>query len=732
MTLCINCFREQEEENAICTECGFDKKQGYSSLFLPPGTKLQGKYIIGKVLGVPGGFGVTYLGYNETLQTIVAIKEYLPRDFAGRSTDGITINVHADSYHESFQEGISQFLEEARKLARFNHPNIVRVFDFFEENGTAYLVMEYYQGVNLVEYIKLNGGYLQEQHVLKIMLPLFDGLQQVHACGILHRDVKPQNIYIATSGQPILLDFGAARESTVGKDCSLSVMMTPGFAPYEQYHKKGKQGPWTDVYGCAATIFYMLTGEIPPDAIERITEERLVFPAKMTIVLTSEIKTAIMKALAIMPENRVQSIEEFSKLLLNETIKMPRVNIPITQKRNDIELMIQTDSKDDTACQMSPACEVKVPFYQQRASMVAITAVVLVVTFIGYWLYQQHYNPINVLNKKGIPYTEDAFFNAIKTGDESTINLFFAAGMNANQTKQDTGETPAIIATEAGQIISIKLLISHGSDLLLQDQKGRTAVNIAIKQGNIEILKLLMNQLKLTPDTKDSTGQTLMEKACASGNITSVKFFIEQGGDINILDSQGNTILDRMLVEGKDSIAQVLKNAGAKRNVNKNFKLGQLNQVQLPFANQTSFEVDLLGDGVGEKVTINKEVYPESRSTVTISKEDKMLTSFSVYGGTYEWYVTYLRDDNIPDLVYFFRAGSGAFINDFKIIGQTGKDTIGLIYDRKNGLFVNDNMAAGGAKLSIEGKRLVINTKKGRAAIEWKKEGGFFRVWDLN
>jgi len=137
----------------------------------------------------------------------------------------------------------------------------------------------------------------------------------------------------------------------------------------------------------------------------------------------------------------------------------------------------------------------------------------------GYWLYQQTYNPINVLSKKGIPYTEDAYFNAIKTGDETAVKLFFAAGMNPNQTKKDTGETSAIVATEVGQLSIMKLLIAQGADLLMQDQKGRTPVDIAVKQGSIELLKLLMDQLKLLPDTEDAKGQTLMEKACASGNM---------------------------------------------------------------------------------------------------------------------------------------------------------------------------------------------------------------------
>ena len=187
----------------------------------------------------------------------MAIKEYLPREMVARSTDGLSLGAHSQEDTEAFHNGLEQFLCEARMLAKFDHANIVRVLDFFEDNNTAYLVMHYYQGVNLTEYMITKGGHLSEQAVIDIMMPILDGLREVHYHGILHRDIKPQNIYLTESGRAILLDFGNARQAMDEGNKSLSVIMTPGFAPTEQYSRKGCQGPWTDIYGCAATMYYM-------------------------------------------------------------------------------------------------------------------------------------------------------------------------------------------------------------------------------------------------------------------------------------------------------------------------------------------------------------------------------------------------------------------------------------------------------------------------------------------
>jgi serine/threonine protein kinase len=281
---------------------------------------LDNKYLLGRSLGNPGGFGITYLAWHTKLNTRVAIKEFLPRELAGRGTDSVTVHPYTANDSESFAFGLQQFLNEAATLARFNHPNVVRVKDFFEANGTGYLVMDYYEGMTLAEYQKQQGGRLPEKQALDIMMPILDGLREVHEEGFLHRDIKPQNIYLAKGKNgvsPILLDFGAARFAMGERSRSLSVVLTPGFAPFEQYHKKGNQGAWTDIYACAATLYHLVTGTVPPEATERVYEDHLSAVQTLVPDLSSPLSRAVLAGLAVKPEERPQSVRAFQDLLLS-------------------------------------------------------------------------------------------------------------------------------------------------------------------------------------------------------------------------------------------------------------------------------------------------------------------------------------------------------------------------------------------------------------------------------
>jgi len=316
--LCHGCFAAPRSA-AKCEVCGY-REGRRSSLVLPPGTILSrggqySQYVVGRVLGKPGGFGITYLGWHSGLEQRVAIKEFLPRDWAGRESGALTVTPHSDDDDELFRYGLEQFLQEARTLARINHPNVVRVRDFFEQNGTAYLVMDYYEGVSLSEYVAKRGGKLGEEEAVRLMLFVLDGLREVHRNGFLHRDIKPQNIYLRSNGQPILLDFGAARQAIGDRTRSMSVVLTAGFAPFEQYHRSGRQGPWTDIYACGATLYYLLTGDIPPEATERMESDALAPLAKKLRGASAEVVTAIERAIALRPEERPQSVEEFQALL---------------------------------------------------------------------------------------------------------------------------------------------------------------------------------------------------------------------------------------------------------------------------------------------------------------------------------------------------------------------------------------------------------------------------------
>jgi hypothetical protein len=312
--LCSGCF-EDKGHVVLCPRCGFDESTRPSPIVLPPRTVLNGQYLVGRVLGKPGGFGITYLGWDLRLETRVAIKEFLPRELAARDLDGISVRCHSGGDHASFQTGLSQFLQEARTLARFDHPNVVRVRTFFEEFGTAYLVMDYYEGMTLGEYTVRQGGRLAQSLAIDVMVPVLDGLSDVHAKGFLHRDIKPANIYLTTGGRPILLDFGAAKEAASDRSRTMTVL-TPGFAPFEQYRQGGVRHPTVDIYACGATLYFIISGQIPAEAPDRMGGDHLVPLQEIVSGVSRNVSDAVSWAMEVQPSARPQSVREFQEHLL--------------------------------------------------------------------------------------------------------------------------------------------------------------------------------------------------------------------------------------------------------------------------------------------------------------------------------------------------------------------------------------------------------------------------------
>jgi serine/threonine protein kinase len=310
---CINCL-QTKGNNIRCPKCGYDeRKYKVHPLYLKPKTILNNQYLIGKTLG-QGGFGVTYLGQDLVLQKKVAIKEYLPAALATRdvlSSAIIPINLDA------FQQGLDLFLEEARHLAKFDHPNIVHVINFFQENNTGYMVMEYLEGISPIDILNQSGGFLTVNQALEIILPIFNALATIHEQHIYHRDISIQNIIILEDNRPVLIDFGAARYIVGEYSHSLDLVLKDGYSPLEQYSSRGKIGPWTDIYACGALLYQMITGELPPAATDRSCQDNLISPADKGIDISATLNAAIMRALAIKLEQRFHSVEEFKAALLN-------------------------------------------------------------------------------------------------------------------------------------------------------------------------------------------------------------------------------------------------------------------------------------------------------------------------------------------------------------------------------------------------------------------------------
>jgi len=265
------------------------------------------EYRIEKVLGC-GGFGVTYLAQDVNLQLPVAIKEYFPQTLAQRDPSRM-VSARSSSTETQFMWGLERFVEEARALASFRHPNIVRVLRYFRESGTAYIVMEYESGDPLKRWIGRQHG-LDQHSLLQIAYPLLNGLEAVHKLNFLHRDIKPDNIYIRADGTPVLLDFGAARRVT--GDHNMTNIVSPGFAAFEQYHSKGHQGPWTDVYSLGAVLYWMTTGTNPVEAAARVREDSM--PRAVDLASRATFGEQLLQAIdwALSPDEaqRPQSVAE--------------------------------------------------------------------------------------------------------------------------------------------------------------------------------------------------------------------------------------------------------------------------------------------------------------------------------------------------------------------------------------------------------------------------------------
>ncbi|MBV9189113.1 MAG: serine/threonine protein kinase, partial [Betaproteobacteria bacterium] len=223
-------------------------------------------YVIERVLG-QGGFGITYLARDTNLDQEVAIKEYLPVEVATRRPDA-TVSARTGEHEERYRWGLERFIREARTLARFDHPNIVRVLSVFELNGTAYMVMRFEEGETLAATLERKHA-LSEADLMRVLTPILDGLELVHNAGFIHRDIKPDNIHIRSDGSPVLLDFGSARYA-LGHSRTVTILVAPGYAPFEQYYSSGEnQGPWTDIYSLGATCYRAIAGRAPMDAIAR-------------------------------------------------------------------------------------------------------------------------------------------------------------------------------------------------------------------------------------------------------------------------------------------------------------------------------------------------------------------------------------------------------------------------------------------------------------------------------
>ena len=340
-----------------------------NQILLTPGYLLHNRYTIQSNIG-QGGFGITYLAFDQKLDQEVCIKELF---ISGYNTRGINFTIQTLGSSEfSFEAFVQRFVQEAKQLAKYQHPNIVRVIDVFKENNTAYLVMEYVKGETLNNKVEREGA-LGESEAMSLISQLLDAVEEVHLNGMLHRDIKPDNVLITPEGRVVLIDFGSAREFTDGKTSTQTTMLTPGYAPIEQYSNRTQRGPYTDIYALGATMYFLLTGEKPIPATDRNLEE-LKGPHLINKEISSQVSSAVLLAMELKPEFRFQSVAEMREAIKSLQGRRKKLLKKIVEKRETNET--KTKQKDS-------ALKTK----KYKGVLVALT--ILTIFIVGYVMFSK-------------------------------------------------------------------------------------------------------------------------------------------------------------------------------------------------------------------------------------------------------------------------------------------------------------------------------------------------------
>lgn len=318
---CHNCFQVYDDVSEMCPHCGFMAGEpGKEPYYLVPGTILKEHYVIGEVVGA-GGFGITYKAWDTVLERKVAIKEYYPVQMVTRVPGEEEVVVFLNKREAEFKKGLYDFLQEAKIMSQFrNSENVCNSYDQFEMNGTAYIVMEFLEGQTLKGYVKSRKeNPLEEAEILTIISQVLSGLEDIHKNNVIHLDIAPDNIWIMPDGRIKIIDFGAAKSKQVKKD-NETIILKPGFAPPEQYRRNGKIGPWTDIYAVGATLYFLLTGEVPLESSDRDKEDVMQEPAMLAVV-SKVANDVTMRAMAVRPELRFKTAKEFATELYKEKVR---------------------------------------------------------------------------------------------------------------------------------------------------------------------------------------------------------------------------------------------------------------------------------------------------------------------------------------------------------------------------------------------------------------------------
>lgn len=519
--------------------------------YLRQDTELNGRYEIKSILG-EGGFGITYYGVDSLFGKSVAIKEYFPQGLVTRNnelTNDITVTYAKQD--EAYAAGKRRFISEARVMAKFNKDQgIVGVTDFFESNNTAYIVMEYLDGITLKEYLKGNKRIPVEE-LLELLAPLLESLDDLHRSGLIHRDISPDNIMVLRNGGVKLMDFGAARDYTEFGEKSLSIVLKPGYAPAEQYQSRGVQGPWTDIYALCATMYKCITGETPEDSIQRVMEDELKKPSEFGIAISPQVEKTILKGMSVSPKERYQNLGEFCQDLYREYTEEENSEAIPEQEAASEEISKEEGKKTEKASKSEEKnpdqTEKKLAGMSSKTEksgkkkgilVAAILCILIVGSAGGYYFYQKSLER-EVPNVVNVSYDTAA---AQAAGDDNSLEL-----VKSKEEYSDTVKKGDIIS----QDVKAGTILKKGDKIHVVISKGALVTVPDVKNKKKDKARELIEKNKLTMSISGKKWSDKVKKGNVISQDMEAGKKIEEGNTISVVISKGVEQVKVPNIEGK-------------------------------------------------------------------------------------------------------------------------------------------------------------------------------------